>query len=177
MTACWIVLGGDTEDAAGRVSGCQSGKGASSLSSIFPLASLYSSFFPFLPLPSFHASVLLFLAPRGSAAKANKQTSLFIPASGEQQRVINLALPCLGLPQPTNLLRRTWRNDSFNWGRNLLHLSPHTALIYTHTHAHALSHAASIREHKGKNAHCTARCATHTWRHEASQFVPNNHRN
>lgn len=39
------------------------------------------SFFP--PFPSFHASVLLFLASRGSIAKANKQRRLFISASGE----------------------------------------------------------------------------------------------
>lgn len=76
----WIVLGGDTEDTPGRVGGCQGGKGASSLSSIFH--TLTPLFF-LLPLPSFHASVLLFLASRGSAAKANKQTRLFIPASGE----------------------------------------------------------------------------------------------
>lgn len=35
------------------------------------------------PFPSFHASVLLFLASRGSVAKANKQRRLFISASGE----------------------------------------------------------------------------------------------
>lgn len=76
----WIVLSGDTEDTAGRVGGCQSGKGASSLSSLFhALAPLFS----LLPPPSFHASVLLFLAPRGSTAMANKQTRLFIPAGGE----------------------------------------------------------------------------------------------
>lgn len=35
------------------------------------------------PFPSFHASVLLFLASRGSVAKANKQWRLFTSASGE----------------------------------------------------------------------------------------------
>lgn len=50
------------------------------LSSIF-LTLIPLSFFPLFP--SFHASVLLFLASRGSVAKANKQRRLFISASGE----------------------------------------------------------------------------------------------
>lgn len=46
----WIVLSGDTEDAAGRVGGCQSGKGASSLSSLFhALAPLFPPSTSLLP--------------------------------------------------------------------------------------------------------------------------------
>lgn len=75
-----IFLGSQTKDTAGGVGGCQSGNGASSICHLsFSLSSRY--FFP--PFPSFHASVLLFLASRGSAAKANKQRRLFICASGE----------------------------------------------------------------------------------------------
>lgn len=79
-------------------------KGIIYLSSIF-LTLIPLSLFP--PFPSFHASVLLFLAPRGSAAKANKQRRLFISASGGKQCIINLVLPCLGLPQPTKSFRKT----------------------------------------------------------------------
>lgn len=76
-----MFLGSETKDTAGGVGGCQSGTGASSICHLsFSLSSRYL-FFP--PFPSFHASVLLFLASRGSVAKANKQRRLFISASGE----------------------------------------------------------------------------------------------
>lgn len=97
------------KDTAAWVGGCQSGKESIIyLSSIF-LTRVPLSLFP--PFPSFHASVLLFLAPRGSVAKANKQRRLFISASGGKQRNINLVLTCLGLPQPPNSLRKTDYND------------------------------------------------------------------
>ena len=51
------------------------------LSSVFLTLILLSLFPP--SFPSFHASVLLFLASRGSVAKANKQRRLFISAGGE----------------------------------------------------------------------------------------------
>lgn len=54
--------------------------------SIIYLSSIFLTLIPLFfspPFPSFHASVLLFLASRGSVAKANKQRRLFISASGE----------------------------------------------------------------------------------------------
>lgn len=76
-----IFLSSETKDTAGGVGGCQSGNRTSSICHLsFSLSSRYL-FFP--PFPSFYASVLLFLASRGSVAKANKQRRLFISASGE----------------------------------------------------------------------------------------------
>lgn len=76
-----IFLAGETKDTARKgegglalVGGCQSGKGASCICHLsFTLRSSYLSLPPF---PSFHASVLLFPAPRGSAATANKQKEI-----------------------------------------------------------------------------------------------------
>lgn len=75
-----MCLWSKTKDTAGGVGGCRGGNGIIYLSSL-SLTLILLSFLP--SFPSFPASVLLFLASRGSVVKASKQRRLFISASGE----------------------------------------------------------------------------------------------
>lgn len=73
----WVSLSSEPKDTVGGAGGCQNGNRTSSICHLsFSLSPRYLS-------PFSSASVLLFLASRGSGVKANKQWRLFICASGE----------------------------------------------------------------------------------------------
>lgn len=134
-------------------------------------------FFPSLHFPpSTPLSCCFWLLVGVRRRQTNRRACLSLPV-GNSSALLTLHYLALGYLNPLIYYGEHGATIP-STGDGTSSISHHTRRSFTHTHTRTCPFSCCVHwEHKGRNAHCAARCATHTWRHEASQFVPNNHRN
>lgn len=138
----WIALSGDTEDTAGRVGGCQRGKGASSLSSLFHAPAPLFSLLPppsFLLPPSTPLSCCFWLLVGVRRRQINRRGCLSLPV-GNSSALLTLHYLALGYLNP--LIYYGEHSvmippaQVVSKEQNLLRRSPNPERKHTYTRAH-----------------------------------------